>query len=563
MDHDRPVPAVVGADVLQPEALRELEVELDGRHLPRAPDGVAGLDGDLRAVERAAALVEDELEVLGGRGPAERLGGLVPLLHRADRLRRWPGGQLEVEVRQAVVGEQVQHEVQQRDELALHVLLRGEDVGVVLGHAPHPGEAVHHAGLLVAVDAAELEHPQGQLPVAALARPEDEDVERAVHRLEVVVLAGRAPLVVEVHRREHAVGVPVEVARLLEQRRLGDVGRVDELVAALLVAPARVVLHEPAHETALGVEHGQARADLVGEREQVQLGAELAVVALLGLLEPLEVRLQVGGRRPRRAVDALELGVLLAPLPVGAGDAHELEVPEEVPRRRHVGAAAQVDEARVAGERRRVLGLGRRVLVGAHQAGLGGRHGVRGGVVDDLELVAVPGEDGPGGLGRQLVADEGLRLGDDLAHAGLDALEVVDLERRRHPVGARGQLEVVVEAVLDRRPDAERGAREQVEHGLGQDVGRGVADGVEAPVARRRDDRHLVAVGEGVVQVALGAVDHGDDGVLGQAPADLLGQAGGGGAGVDLTLGTVREPHHELICHRRARVLMPLPGPEP
>ena len=34
---------------------------------------------------------------------------------------------------------------------------------------------------------------------------------------------------------------------------------------------------------ALGVEDGQAGADLRGEREQVQLGAELAVVALLGL----------------------------------------------------------------------------------------------------------------------------------------------------------------------------------------------------------------------------------------------------------------------------------------
>ena len=62
VDHDRPVALVVGADVLELEALRHLEVELDGRHLPRAPDGVLRLHRDLGAVERAAALVEHQLE---------------------------------------------------------------------------------------------------------------------------------------------------------------------------------------------------------------------------------------------------------------------------------------------------------------------------------------------------------------------------------------------------------------------------------------------------------------------------------------------------------------------
>ena len=43
---------------------------------------------------------------------------------------------------------------------------------------------------------------------------------------------------------------------------------------------------------------------------------------------------------------------------------------------------------------------------------------------------------------------------------------------------ARRELEVVVEAVLDRRADGEGGPREQVEHRLGQHVGRRVADRV-------------------------------------------------------------------------------------
>ena len=201
--------------------LHEFVPELDCKHR------------DLGAVERAAALVEHELEVhaLGDR--PQRLGGLVPVLVGADRLLRRAGRQLEVEVVEPVVAQQVEHEVQRALELLGHLLLGAEDVGVVLGHAPHPGEAVHDARLLVAVHRAELEEPQRQVAVGPLPALVDQDVERAVHRLEVVV---RAP--VELHRREHAVGVPVEVARRLEQVRLGDVGRVHELVAGLLVALA-------------------------------------------------------------------------------------------------------------------------------------------------------------------------------------------------------------------------------------------------------------------------------------------------------------------------------------
>ena len=94
----------------------------------------------------------------------------------------------------------------------------------------HAREAVHHARLLVAVDGAELEHAQRELAVRAHPALVDQDVERAVHRLEVVLGAA-----VELHRREHAVGEPVEVARRLEQVRLRDVRRVHELVAGGVV----------------------------------------------------------------------------------------------------------------------------------------------------------------------------------------------------------------------------------------------------------------------------------------------------------------------------------------
>ncbi len=127
----------------------------------------------------------------------------------------------------------------------------------------------------------------------------------------------------------------------LEQALLGDVRGGDEQEALLLVPLPDVVLHHPPDDPALGVEDGQARADLVGEGEQVELGAQLAVVALLRLREPVQVVLERVAGLPRGAVDALQLRVLLAPPPVGGGDPHQLER-RDVPGRRHVRTAAQV-----------------------------------------------------------------------------------------------------------------------------------------------------------------------------------------------------------------------------
>src|SRR3989442_4938627 len=86
--------AVVGACVLEPEALGELEVELDRRALPLAPDGVVELDVDLRTVKRAAAVVD----AVGGPAPPQRVFeralGLVPRRVGTELLGR-PRGEVE------------------------------------------------------------------------------------------------------------------------------------------------------------------------------------------------------------------------------------------------------------------------------------------------------------------------------------------------------------------------------------------------------------------------------------------------------------------------------------
>ena len=91
------------------------------------------------------------------------------------------------------------------------------------------------------------------------------------------------------------------------------------------------------------MEHREPGADLLGEREEVELDAELAMVAPFGLLQPVQVLGERGLRLPRGAVDALQHRALLVAAPVRAGHLLQLER-AELARRRHVRTAAQVGE---------------------------------------------------------------------------------------------------------------------------------------------------------------------------------------------------------------------------
>ena len=61
------------------------------------------------------------------------------------------------------------------------------------------------------------------------------------------------------------------------------------------------------------------------EVEEVELQAKAAVIPRAGLLEALEVRIEVGLGVEGRAVDPRQLGVLLVPAPVRAREARQLE----------------------------------------------------------------------------------------------------------------------------------------------------------------------------------------------------------------------------------------------
>ncbi len=169
------------------------------RALPVAAQGVLDLDVDLGAVEDRLALHPLVGQAAGLQGFDQRGLGLAPAVVGAAVLGRVLGvadAELDLVVGEAEVGQDADSEKSQDpQDLGLDLVGRAEDVGVVLGEAADPEQAVQRAAPLVAVDGAELGPAQGQVAVGAHPRLVDLDVERAVHRLHVVVLP------VDIHRR--------------------------------------------------------------------------------------------------------------------------------------------------------------------------------------------------------------------------------------------------------------------------------------------------------------------------------------------------------------------------
>ena len=214
-----------------------------------------------------------------------------------------------------------------------------------------------------------------------------------------------------------------------------DLRRGDLLVAALAQLLADLGFDQVQQRGAVGEPERHARR-LVAQHEEAELRAEAAVVARFRLLDPLQVLLEVGLGEEGGAVDPGQLLAVLVAAPVGAGDRVQLDRLDPAGRGR-VRAAAEVLERAVAIERDRLDPF------------------VADQVLDqlDLEALVLVAEDLDRLGDRDVAALEALVGGDVSAHRLLDLRQVIFGD----PCIGR-ELEVVVEAGLDRRPDRHLGA---------------------------------------------------------------------------------------------------------
>ena len=388
----------------------------------------------------------------------------------------------------------------------LYLIRRDEEMRIVLREVADAEQAVELTGLLVAMDEAEFAEAQRQVTVAVLLGVVDEHAARAVHRLDRIVFT--------VDLREvHVLFVMIPVAGRLPELTVQDDRRLDLLVAVAAMDIAPVIDELIADDHAVRMEEREARAFLM-QAEEVELLAELAVIALLGLLEHVQVRIEVSLLLEGRAVDALQHLVVLITAPVSTGNAHELQS-LDLARRDDVRASAEVRE----------------LALRVHRDLLAFRQ-----IVDELDLV---------GLALLLKELQGLFAADFLAlelEVLLDDLLHLFLDIRK--IGFRQltvDVEVIVEAIVDSRSDGQAHIRVLVEalDGLCEDVGCRVAQCPAAILIVERQKLDLAVFIEDGREVLRLAVHLSSQHLLGQAVAYLFHEILDADAGLDLAYGTV------------------------
>ena len=245
-------------------------------------------------------------------------------------------------------------------------------------------------------------------------------------------------------RRELAVAVVREVTAGLIHFDPTDVRRVDRLIAACDQLLLDEVFEDRTDGRSLGQPEAQPLTHLLADREQVELLPQHTMIAPLGLVDLIEISVQILLRKPRGPVQPLQLFAGRISLPVGPRHGEELERFDSL-RVGHMRTATEIDELPLPVE-------------------ADGRVSRQPGVdVLDLQLLRHPIDEFEGLVA---VADEPLewlRRIDDLLHLGLDVREVVLTD-----FVIAG--DVVIEPVTGRGPERQLDTRPQPHDGPRHDV---------------------------------------------------------------------------------------------
>ena len=125
-------------------------------------------------------------------------------------------GEEDLVVAESECAEKPEGEFENATDFVFQLVGAAEDMGVVLGEASDAEQTVEYTRPFVSVDGAQLRQTHRQLPVAAERGSVHEDVEGAIHRLQVVVL------LVDFHGGVHVFAVELQVAAGLPQLALSD-----------------------------------------------------------------------------------------------------------------------------------------------------------------------------------------------------------------------------------------------------------------------------------------------------------------------------------------------------
>ena len=451
VNHHGTVLLVVGTGILELETLGQVVVHLDGAQLPAAAQSILDHKVQLGTIEGRLAghLLGNQALLLTSLDDGAL--GLFPYLI-ASHIFLLVIGVTQRNLSLIVETEYTEDkrdDVHHAQELLLQLVGRAEQVSIVLRETAHARQSVQLTTLLIAVNGTELGIADRKVTVTAGSGLVDLAVVGAVHGFEHVLLTllGRGD------GTERVLTILGIVTAGDIQQLVADVWRDHLLIAITLLDLGKHVLQAVAQGSTLGKPQGQTLAHVGREGKQFHLLADLAVVALLGLLKQHEVLVEHLLLGEGDAIHAGQLRAGLVTAPVGASERHHLDGLDHASRG-DMRATAQVGEV--------TLGISGDVTVFQ--------------VIDEFAL-----------QGLALVAEELQRIG--LADVGADNSLIflcefshlfLNLGEVCIGQGGAASVDVIVETILHSGTNTELYVGIQLLKGLGQQVCRCVPEGVFA-----------------------------------------------------------------------------------
>ena len=440
VQHHGPMAGSVFPHIFSIQALGHREIHLHGAALPLAPDSIFQRVFDLRSVKRAVPgrnliAAARSVKTLNQRGFR-----FIPDRVAADTLLR-TGRDFVNDVVETEIGIDLLQQGRVVHTFLQDLVFGAKNMAIVLGETAHPHDAVQATRGLVAVAVAKFSVAQREIPITLDALFVNQDVARAVHRLERVLVLLRLG-------GEHVVAVLIPMPGFFPQGFVNDLRAFDLQITIVLVDPAHVLLDVLPHTPALGMPEHQTRGVVVDMKE-IELATQLAVIPLFRLLQHGEMLLQIFFAGPGRTVNPLQHLVAVVAAPVRTCHLHELEV-LELAGAGYVRAAAQIFKRALAVQTdifaRRNAGNDFGLVV----------------LADSLEVRDRL-------ITRQHAPQHRFVLRCQLRHALFDGRQVFGRERP-------AIRKVVEKPVLDHRADGDLGLGEKIFHRIRQQVGGRMAD---------------------------------------------------------------------------------------
>ena len=511
VQHGRTLAAAVFGDVLDTEAFRQVEVHLHRATLPATPDCVIKREFQLRAVERAITFGDHVVHAHHFAGLLQLAFGSIPDGIRADALLG-TSRQLDFHLVEAQLAVHFENQLACFGGFGGQLFGRTENVGVIHDEATHAHQAMQRTGRFIPMAGAEFGHTQWQIPVDMQRIGIQLNMSRAVHRLD----RQHASFVTAfIHLRDkHVLAVLVPVAGGLPKLAVHQQRRLDLDIVAGVDFLADIGLQLTEQGVALGVPEHLPHG-FVLDMKQVKLFPEAAMVTFFRFFQLRQVGLEFLVAGPGRTVDALQHRVVGIPAPVGTGQLHQLERFAQLAGGRQMRPTTKVDELPLA----------------VHRDGLALRQ-----VRNNLGLISLALRlepfDGlvavPDFAGNRLIAL------DDLTHLRLDLFQIFRL---------KGLIagEVVVEAILDGRPDRDLRIGVELLDGFGHHVGCVMAQQLQRLRRFARDDLDIGVLLDDAGQITHLAIHLDGQRGLGQTSANRHRHIKTGGRRIKGALGTVRQ----------------------